>query len=515
MAGEKDKAKRRSRNVLPRDPSVFPYCSRVAATVLIVSGRIVYPLPNPKAPRSLPDNLFVVLLPVIIVASSLGASAGNELPELEFFETRIRPLLVENCFKCHSEEANQRGKLKAGLYLDSREGLLRGGDSGAALVAGNPDQSLIIEAIHYRNEDMSMPPAGKLDGEQIRHLTKWVATGAPWPGSHSHSTPAEGENPFDWERYRREHWSFKPVTAPQVPEVTDPGWIKSPIDAFVLSKLHEAKLSPNPPADKRTLIRRAWLTLIGIPPSSAIVEAFVTSEESDAFAAVVDQLLESPHYGERWARHWLDVARYSDGYGGFGDSAALPKAWQYRDWVVNALNADMPYDEFVRTQIAGDLLETDHQDAVGTGFFVVGPTYKSDGGDPEAKAQAQAETLSDRVDTFSRAFLGLTAACARCHDHKFDPITTEDYYAIAGIFQNTRNGEHPTDPPAVVEAYNNGQKAIRDQQDAIKQFLDAQAKRTGKNHKEAEKQLSPELKQQLRELREELTRTAASCATKV
>ena len=453
------------------------------------------------------DTSVRVLMLVAFLLPISGLWAGKESAGYEFFEIRVRPLLSEKCFKCHSQEASKAGKLKAGLLLDSRSGLLRGGDSGAALIPGSPSESLFIEAIHYRSEDLEMPPAGKLSAEQIEYLTKWVAMGAPWPGAEAESDSETSlEESVDQEKLRLEHWAYKPRVAPPIPEVAERSWPKTPIDAFVLAKLERAGLSPNAPANRGELIRRAWLTLVGTPPSPSDIERFVADSSEYAFGKVVDQLLDSVQYGERWARHWLDIARYSDGYGGFGDGAPLPKAWQYRDWVVNALNADLPYDEFVRRQIAGDLLKRQNRDAVGTGFFVVGPTYRSDGGDPEAQAQAQAETLSDRVDTFGRAFLALTAACARCHDHKFDPITTQDYYAIAGIFKNTRNGEHPLVSQAIVADYQSGQNAIKEQKDVIKQFLDAEAKRIGKNHQEAEKQLRPELKSQLAELRAELTR---------
>jgi hypothetical protein len=280
------------------------------------------------------------------------------------------------------------------------------------------------------------------------------------------------------------------------PEVTDAAWIQNEVDRFVLARLEAAGLKPNAPAERHLLIRRAFLDLTGLPPSPEQVAAFLADESPEAFAKVVDPLLASPHYGERWARHWLDVARYSDGHGGFGDDRALPNAWRYRDWVVAAFNTDMPYDQFVTRQIAGDALK-ENPDPVATGFFVVGPTYKDDGGDPEAKAVFEAETLSDRVDTFSRAFLGLTAACARCHDHKFDPITTKDYYAIAGVFLNTGQREHPVSPKAEVEAFEAAQAAIREQDQRFNDFVHAAAKRLEKKPDEVEAVLEEESKREL------------------
>jgi mono/diheme cytochrome c family protein len=456
--------------------------------------------------------------PLFAVATQASAGPTAELPDatqIEFFETRVRPVLSEHCYSCHSKNAEQDGKLKGSLRVDYLAGLLKGGDSGASIVPGNAAESLLVEAVGYGDDDTAMPPKGKLADEAISILTEWVNMGAPWPGvdvaTLMAETAGETKEPYDWEKFRSEHWSFRPVVKPDIPAVQNPDWIKNGIDAFVLARLEAVDLVPNAPATRRMLIRRAYLDLIGLPPDPEAVDAFLADEADDAFAKVIDGLLDSRHYGERWARHWLDVARYSDGHGGFGDGAELPNAWRYRDWVVNALNSDMPYDTFVRRQIAGDVLDKGECDPVGTGFFVVGPTYQSDGGDPEATAQALAETLSDRVDTVSRAFLGLTAACARCHDHKFDPITAKDYYALAGIFQNSRQGEHPVVPDAEVAAYQAGQKAIKDQQETISKFIAEEAKKLGLKPKEAEKQMEGEVKAHLEQLRAdlEMTRKAA------
>jgi len=439
------------------------------------------------------------------------AAAGDPAPptteQLEFFENKVRPLLADKCYRCHSDAAEEKGKLKANLRLDSLSGLLKGGDSGSALTPGDPAKSFLIEAVNYRNEDMEMPPKGKLDDTQIKIFTDWVQMGAPWPGAETAEAIAstQPKQAYDWDRFRREHWSFKAMIKVEPPSVTDTSWPRSSIDHFTLAKLEAAKLQPNDPAEKLTLIRRAYLDLIGLPPTPEQVEAFLSESGPDPFAKVIDELLASEHYGERWARHWLDVARYSDGLGGFGDNEALPNAWRYRDWVINALNADMPYDEFVARQIAGDVLEKD-PDPVATGFFVVGPNYTSDGGDPEAQAQAEAETLSDRVDTFSRAFLGLTVACARCHDHKFDPITTQDYYAIAGIFKNSRNGEHPLVPQTVVDMFKKGQEAIKNQENAVNQYLDAEAQRLKVERPHVEESLEEGSKNKVAEMRAELER---------
>ena len=254
-----------------------------------------------------------------------------------------------------------------------------------------------------------------------------------------------------------------------MPTVSNKKWPLNEIDRFVLKKLEGAGLSPNEPAANHQLARRIYFDLIGLPPSPNQMKAFEASAEIDRSAAVsklVDQLLNSPHYGERWGRHWLDVSRYSDGFGGFLDNAAMPNAWRYRDWIVDAFNQDLPFDQFLRLQICGDLTG-DPSDAIATGFFALGPTYHSDGGDPESVAQAKAETLSDRLDTLGRGLLGLTLACARCHAHKFDPLPQEDYYAIAGIFNNTRTQETPLVEWKVVDAFNKHKKRVDDVKKSI------------------------------------------------
>ena len=448
----------------------------------------------------------VKALTLLLLTYFVNVALSNDprSDKFDFFETKIRPLLSNNCFACHSQKAKTKGKLKAGLYLDSYKGLINGGDSGSIISPGKPDQSRIVEAILYKNEDMAMPPKGKLPEEQIALMRQWVEMGAPWPGSDN-EVVAEAVNnnePYDWEKFRNEHWSFKKIQSPNPPQIKDDSWSKTPIDKFIFSRLKENGLAPNENAPQRTLIRRAYLNLIGIPPTPSQVNDFLNDKSPEAFTKVIDELLKSEHYGERWARHWLDVARYSDGHGGFGDNKALPQAWRFRDWVVNALNSDMPYDLFVKKQIAGDLLED--KDPIPTGFFVVGPTYNSDGGDPEAKAQALAETLSDRVDTFSRAFLGLTAACARCHNHKFDPITTHDYYSLAGIFKNTRNVDAPVGDKNQIETHNSWKRAIDELNKNVNQFLDSESKRLSVNRKEVEKKLPDESKTKLSGIRTEI-----------
>ena len=424
------------------------------------------------------------LIPCAIVAG-LGwwakadeVASTNPSPEqVEFFETKIRPVFANECFKCHSEEAK---KLKGELRLDTRAGMLKGGDTGAAVVPGEPEASLLIKAVRYKDQDTAMPPKKKLSDAQIADLEAWVKMGSPWPEKVAPAAPVATERKaYDWEKFRAEHWAFRKIVKVEPPAVKDAAWVRSPIDHFVLAGLEAASLKPASPADKGTLLRRAYLDLSGLPPTPEEVAAFVDDSSPDAFAKVVDALLASPHYGERWGRHWLDVARYSDGIGGALDPEPLPEIWRYRDWVVAALNRDLPYDQFVRAQIAGDVGAEDREAGIPTGFFAVGPSYITDGNTDEAVAQARAETLADRVDTFSRGFLGLTVACARCHDHKFDPITTKDYYALAGIFNNTATGLMPTSPQPVVTEFDAAQNAIKEQDKKVKEAEKAKADATG------------------------------------
>jgi hypothetical protein len=383
--------------------------------------------------------------------------------QIEYFESKVRPLLVEHCYECHSLSAK---KLKGGLKLDSREAALKGGDSGASLVPGDSAKSLIVDAVRWKS--FEMPPKGKLAAEQIEILSRWVDSGAAWPADVEQSVTTAPAT-YNWSELRSQHWAWQPVQRPRVPDVKNAAWATSEIDRFVLAGLESSGLTPAPAADPVTLIRRVYFDLVGLPPPPEKIDEFVAAASKNragALASLVDELLASPQYGERWARHWLDVARYSDGFGGFLDGAAMPEAWRYRDWVIEALNQDLPFDQFIRQQIAGDLLDPPH--AVATGFLALGPTYISDGGDPDATAQAQSETLDDRVDTLSRGLLGLTAACARCHDHKFDPIPQLDYYSLAGVFHNTRLNEYPLAPAETVQAYQQHQQRIRDQEAKVR-----------------------------------------------
>jgi cytochrome c553 len=355
---------------------------------------------------------------VLVLVSAAGTApalpaappGGGDAAGVEFFETRIRPLLATTCYQCHSRESK---KAKGGLLLDSPEGLLKGGDSGPLVVAGDPEKSLLLKAVRHSDNDLRMPPDGaKLTGAQIADLAAWVKRGAPLPraGRQDDSIAARA----------RTHWAFQPVTRPAIPAVKNRSWVQSPVDAFILARLEDAGVRPAPPADKRTLIRRATYDLIGLPPTPEEVAAFAADTSPEAFAAVVDRLLASPHYGERWGRHWLDVARYASTDG--------PYAFTYRDYVIGAFNADLPYDEFLIQQLAADRLDlgADKRPLAGLGFLTLGRQFES-----------VHDTIDDRIDVVTRGTMALTVTCARCHDHKYDPIPTRDYYALHGVFASS------------------------------------------------------------------------------
>jgi cytochrome c553 len=386
--------------------------------------------------------------------SSLTHRVGAEekakhLAAAEVFEKAVRPVVSANCLNCHGP-AKQKGNLR----LDSRQAMLTGGDSGPAIVPGHPEASLLIKAIHYGDEPR-MPPKGKLSADAIAALTRWIQQGAPWPSTQTPQRAASSSPDFKITAKDRAFWSFQPIAEPDLPPVRNTAWPHMAIDHFVLARLEANGLKPAPPADRRTLIRRATFDLIGLPPSVEEIDAFLHDDSPDAFAKVVDRLLASPHYGERWARHWLDVARYGEDQAHTFQARHYPNGYRYRDWLTRAFNDDMPYDEFIKEQIAADLMGGPglKERLPGLGFFALGPVYY---GDPKKLDQ-----LDDRIDTLSRGFLGLTVACARCHDHKFDPIPTRDYYALAGVFASTDYAEVPLVPQAVVEEAKRKQSAAK------------------------------------------------------
>ncbi|MBI3875510.1 MAG: PSD1 domain-containing protein [Verrucomicrobia bacterium] len=353
--------------------------------------------------------------------------------DYEFFEKRIRPVLVEHCYECHSAGAK---KLKGGFKLDTRDGLLKGGDSGPVLAPGEPDKSKLIRGVRYTDSEFQMPPKSKLPDALIKDLEAWVKMGAPDP--RVGAVAATAPRPVDIVAGRN-FWAFQPVKDPPVPKVKNKSWPKNSLDHFVLAKLEEKGLKPAPPADKRALIRRATFDLTGPPPTPEEIEAFLADNSPNAFSTVVERLLASPRYGERWGRHWLDVARYADS-NGLDENVAHGNAWRYRDYVVNAFNRDKPYDKFLIEQIAGDLLPaTDnvavqHERLTALGFLAIGPKVLAE---PD-KVKLEMDLIDEQIDTLGRAVMAMTLGCARCHSHKFDPLPTEDYYGLVAIFKSTQ-----------------------------------------------------------------------------
>ncbi len=379
---------------------------------------------------------FGLLLIVIAIStgSSIIASGTEPASELAaeaaaFFEAEIRPLLVDRCYECHGELTRAKG----GLKLTSRAELLVGGATGPAAVPGKPAESLLVAAV--RHQGPKMPPKTRLSDVEIEKLVRWIDQGLPWPNSKP--AAASSEVAFKISNEQRHFWSFQPVHAQSPPAVNDLAWSRTPIDHFILARLESRGLHPNPAADKRTLLRRATFDLIGLPPTPVEIDAFLADDCPDAFARVIERLLASPHYGERWGRHWLDVVRYADTAGETADYP-VPQAYRYRNYAIDAFNRDKPYDEFVREQIAGDILavggprELHAERVTATGYLAISRRF---GFDSENYHHL---TIADTLDTVGRSILGLSIGCARCHDHKYDPISMADYYALYGIFASSR-----------------------------------------------------------------------------
>ncbi len=391
---------------------------------------------------------FVWLAVTAATPTSLFAQTvpPKDAAAVEFFEKKIRPLLADNCFNCHSANTNSRG----GLRVDDRNGLIAGGDHGAAIVPGDPEKSLLIQAVR-QTDKLKMPPMKQLSEQQIADLTKWIQDGAVWPKVEF--TLPMGDPSPEYERLRKEHWAWQPLRDVQVPSVRATDWAREDIDRFIQAALESKGLSPVSDADKVTLIRRVTFDLTGLPPTLEEITAFVKDvghvsnvpdkhvenvlHEVEAFEKVVDRLLASTAFGERWGRHWLDVARYGESTGS-ARNLPYPHAWRYRDYVIDAFNNDKPYDQFLREQIAGDLLPANSEaqrdeQLIATGFLALGVKDVNQ----RYKVRFVMDNIDEQIDTVSRAVLGLTASCARCHDHKFDPIPQADYYALAGIFRST------------------------------------------------------------------------------
>ena len=369
-----------------------------------------------------------------IKAGAAQSAAAGSAEQVAFFEARIRPVLAAKCFSCHGDH-DQRG----GLRLDNLAAALKGGAKGPVIVAGDPDKSRLVAAVQYHGA-LKMPPAGKLRAEEISALSAWVKMGAPWPAVAPVIGGGAKGQALDMKltNAQRNFWSFRPVTKPSLPAVKNSKWCISPVDRFVLAKLEFNGLKPAPPADRRSLIRRVSFDLVGLPPTPEEVEAFVNDRTPNAWEKIVDRLLASPHYGERWGRHWLDVVRYADS-NGLDENVAFANAYHYRDYVVKAFNQDKPYNEFICEQLAGDLMPTETEEIrndriTATGFLALGPKLLAE---PD-KPKMVMDIVDEQIEVTSKAFIGLTVTCARCHNHKFDPIPTKDYYALAGIFKSTK-----------------------------------------------------------------------------
>jgi uncharacterized small protein (DUF1192 family) len=405
-------------------------------------------------------TLSAVLLLASILMAWMGATGptawADDAADVEYFEKHVRPLLEERCLDCHGSESDPMG---GNLRVDYRQGLLDGGDLGPAIVPGKPEQSLLMRAVSYTDAALQMPPDGKLSSQDRAVLQEWIRRGAPDPRTQDprdDSASPSNSHFVDWESARAV-WSLQsPHAEPiSVPTVHDSSWPDNEIDRFVLAELEANQLRPNPPADKRTLIRRATYDLTGLPPTPAELQAFLQDTAPDAYERLVERLLASPRYGERWGRFWLDVARYADS-NGLDENIAHGNAWRYRDYVVRSWNHDKSYRRFVLEQLAGDLLVQDasqdaSQDAamddaqrtdcfIATGFLSLGPKVLAE----VDETKMEMDIIDEQIDTVGRALMGLTLGCARCHDHKFDPIRTRDYYALAGIFKSTRTMEHFT-----------------------------------------------------------------------
>ena len=406
----------------------------------------------------------LALATFLLTASSLVAgsvsdpspSAPLSPADLQFFETKIRPVLYDQCFRCHSQTAE---KLKGGLLLDTRADTLEGGENGPVIIAGKPDESRLIEAIRYGNPDLRMPPKGnKLPDAVVADFVEWIRRGAPDPRTTAAPVTAGAGKSNTAHTYApsKDHWSFKPVVQPAVPATEHPNWCRTPVDNFILADLESAGMQPSPAADRRTLLRRVTYDLTGLPPTAAEIQSFITDTSPEAYAKVVERLLASPHYGEHWARYWLDVARFADTKGTVKrrEDPRYPGAWTYRDYVIDAFNTDKPYNTFITEQLAADALVLqslgrktlpadkspgDRRILAAMGFLTLGNQFDGN----------QNDVINDRIDVTTKAFLGMTVSCARCHDHKFDPIPTKDYYSLYGIFASSAQPVRSTDLPTL------------------------------------------------------------------
>ncbi len=441
--------------------------------------------------------LFCISLAASAVLSSVLSAAELSQQQRVFFEKKIRPVLVDHCYKCHSEKAEE---VEGGLLLDTREGIRKGGDTGRAVVPNRISESLLMNAI--KHGDFEMPPDKKrLPDEVIANFAKWIKMGAPDPRESSGKVSRLAAD----KEAAGKHWAYQPLTMSKIPLVKKKDWPRGDIDHFVLAKLEETGLAPVRDADRYTLLRRATYDLTGLPPTFQEIENFVNDKDVDAFAKVVDRLLKSQRFGERWGRHWLDVARYADSSGG-GRDFTYTNAWRYRDYVIDSFNQDKAYNQFVREQVAGDLLPYSNDDQrsdqlVATGFLVIGPKNLGE----RDKEVTRWNVIDEQIDTVGRAFLGLTLGCARCHKHKFDPVSLNDYYALAGIFSSTRTLKKPKPKDSMSKWQPVPLPVGEKEAQRLKDEFARMKAEAGQHKKEALAHVE-ELQQQMKELRERTER---------
>lgn len=424
-----------------------------------------------------PQRFSLPLVAILAVAPAISAATPEQE---EFFEKQVRPILVNKCSACHGEQLQT-----AGLDLTTAEGFYKGGDSGPVFAKDAPHTSRLLAAVRYEGL-VKMPPTAKLPESEIEALASWISQGAPWPGAEAETVVQDRDSGPQWTAKQTGHWAFQPIRPERPPRVTDEGWTQTPVDYFILAGLEEQELAPAPRADRLTLLRRAKYDLHGLAPTEAEIEEFLADQAPGAFRRLVDRLLESPRYGEKWGRHWLDVARYADSTG-LDDDIKVPYTWRYRDYVINAFNRDTPFDQFIVEQLAGDLLPPEGGDGVNkkgviaTGFLAVGtkPLVQQD------KIKMKYDVIDEQIDTTAKVFMGLTLGCARCHDHKFDPISAEDYYSMASIFASVKNFAsldpamtvskvhlEPLVPEETYRRYKDHQDAVKNTKQRIASILD-------------------------------------------
>jgi len=418
-------------------PFRFSDVARLAAAAIAGGALAQAPMQSNDAPAMAGDES---------MQGMMVAQPAFDRKDLDFFESKIRPLLLGRCLNCHSEQGS---RIRAGLRLDTHDQLLIGGDTGPAIVPGDPDASLLIQAVRYDDPGLEMPPRGRLTNDEIALLEEWVLRGAPMPSPAAADVDPGNEHRWTEDDIEagRDHWAYRPVERPPLPEVSDPHWPLTDLDRFVLADLDRRGIEPVGPAAANTWLRRVTFDLIGLPPSPEEIEAFEADQSPLARQRVVDRLLASPAFGERWGRHWLDVARYAES-SGKENNIAYPHAWRYRDWVIEAFNDDVPYDRFVTRQLAGDLLDAETEDEaarnlIATGYLAIG----TKGHNQQGEAQFRLDLIDEQIDAISQGLLATTVACARCHDHKFDPIPQRDYYAMAGILASTQTRYGTFDGP--------------------------------------------------------------------